>query len=144
MKYLTTVLSLLLFTSPSTGACEHPGLEDALSVELPANWELEYAGGKGCFDTAGEFMFGIRYGEMRPDLLAIGVVVWGHIRPVYGQFEILESTPDYTMYRVYEDGKSSLRWVKKGETYAVSIALTSENDQTNLRVLAALQSMKVF
>lgn len=144
MRYLVTALSALLFASHSTEACERPGIDDALSVALPAQWVLEYAGGKGCFDTAGEFMFGIRYGETRPELLLVGFVVWGHIRPVYGDYEILDSTPEYDMYRVHEDGKASLRWVKKGETYTVSVALQSEDAETNLRVIAALQSMEVF
>ena len=144
MRHLVIALSILLLASPSTEACERPGIDDAFSVELPAQWVLEYAGGKGCFDTAGEFMFGIRYGERSPELLLIGFVVWGHIKSVYGNYEILDSTPEYDMYRVHEDGQSSLRWVKKGETYTVSIALDSESAETNLRVIAALQSMKVF
>ena len=143
MRRLSTVLIALLLLSNSAEACETPGLDDVLSVRLPPGWVLEYAGGKGCFDTRGEFLFGIHYGGAYSDHL-VGGVVWGGIKPVYGDYKILDRTAEYALYSVYRDGRSTLRWVKRGETYTVWVALASEDADTNLRVIAALQTMEVF
>ncbi|MEO1582838.1 MAG: hypothetical protein AAFR91_13485 [Pseudomonadota bacterium] len=146
MTLRTRAALLVACLALSGAAWDQHELADMFSAQVPEGWSLRNEGGK-----EGEILFLLnRYGEESYDCI-VGEVIWGGvIQALYGQYEVVEVTEDYELYRQDAIATSSMRrderwtWVKRGEKYTVIVWLPAKHAQLTPIVREFMASVDAY